>query len=317
MQTFVVDFMVDPSHFDVVLVQGKDSERFLQGQLTCDVAALAENKCVRGSCCNNKGRVIATFHLVRHQGNFYLCMAHGLGRLLLEALCKYLPFYKCTMTVLDASQPLSAHAGARARQLCQRMQVNEPAAGQVVAISSGWLCQLDAAPARVLLWQNAAIPVQDAPEQHAHESWEVLDLLQGIYPFRTTDSGLFTPQELHLDRNDYISFSKGCYTGQEIVARLHYRGKQKRALFLVTCEQSLAITAGQQSSVQVSGTEFPGKCLLTRSLGSLNLALLELPADFAGIWTSLTVAGTTIQNGCLFEQKVIQLANLFSFQEAI
>src|SRR5690606_25599850 len=64
-------------------------------------------------------------------------------------------------------------------------------------------------------------------------AWEELEMLDGHFPFTPGDSELFTPQELHLDRAGYVSFSKGCYTGQEIVARMHYRGKAKRQLFLL------------------------------------------------------------------------------------
>jgi folate-binding protein YgfZ len=303
------NFAVAPGAFDVVLVQGTDAARFLQGQLTCDVAALADNQLVQGACCTNKGRVVATFTLVRQQDRYYLCMAKDLARVLVDTLRKYVAFYKqCTLTI-PADRVLTGHVGDHAGQLLQKHGISALPPATVAAITGGWVCRLPGATARVLCWD--AQNEQQSATTAALEQWEALALLNGEFPLHAGDTGLFTPQELHLDRNGYISFDKGCYTGQEIVARMHYRGKLKKALFLVTLSSPLQVAGSDTSTPVATATgNGIGRCLMVRPLADSQLALLELPADYAGQLAGLTVGGIAIRKGCLFEPTVIQSANL-------
>lgn len=307
-------FVVGPDAFDVVVIEGKDAERFLQGQLTCDVAAVADNHWVLGSCCNNKGRVLSTFVLVRQGECFRLCMTHGTGALLLAALKKFLPFYKCTMQLQDNRYRLYGLAGDAAQQ----HRAIYPASQDDTALllpadnSSNWLCWLGGHTPRALLWTDAALPEgaggQDTqPASMDPGNWEALGLLQGQFPFHAQDSGEFTPQELALDLNGYVSFTKGCYTGQEIVARLHYRGKPKKQLFLL---QLAGSPQGQQNDVKDADGQSIGALLLCRQLGHTWLALAQLPAGFTSPLDQLVCADTAVLAGCEFEAKVIQLSSL-------
>ena len=307
-------FVVSADTFDVIQAQGPDVVRFLQGQLTCDVAALPANSQIYGACCNNKGRVIAGFTLVRVEAIYYLCMARGLGALLIDALRKYLPFYKCELILAATGHQLLAVAGVHAEQMEKFAGLHTLAAGSALAQDSGWLCKLEGAGARGLWWCNHSQSdiktiVNELPAGTL-EQWECLGLLAGHYPLRQADCGVFTPQELNYDQNGYISFSKGCYTGQEIVARMHYRGKPKKQLYLVKLAQ--AVTADmldQQHDVTDRQNQSLGHCRLTRSDGNLHLALIELATDYAGDFGALRLAQVPVVAGCAFESKVIQFSH--------
>jgi len=306
------NFVVGADNFDVVLAQGADVVRFLQGQLTCDVAALADNSLTHAACCNNKGRVIAGFVLVRCGDIYYLCMARGLGAVLVAALGKYLPFYKCQLSIASDSQQLLGIAGA---DMIGRLADSEIlATSHSRQMDTGWLCKMDSQPELALWWcNNTPQTITNAlgsPNMGTLEQWETLALLNGQYPFQVHDTGLYTPQDLNYDQNGYVNFAKGCYTGQEIVARMHYRGKPKKQLYLVQLAQAptadndklaLAVTDDQGMTL--------GNCRLSRSCENLHLALIEMTTEFAGHFESLRVLESPVLGGCLFAPKVIQFSH--------
>ena len=306
------NFVVGADNFDVVQAQGGDVVRFLQGQLTCDVTALADNSLVHGACCNNKGRVLAGFVLVRCGEVYFLCMPRGLGAVLIEALRKYLPFYKCQLTLVADGYQLLAIAGA---DVIARLTGAEILAnGHSLQLDGGWLCKMEAPPERALWWCNKALQetthALGAPSTGTLAQWETLALLSGHYPFHTQDTGLYTPQELNYDQNGYVNFAKGCYTGQEIVARMHYRGKPKKQLYLVQLAQAPAYSDDKQSfRVTDDRGQTMGSYRLGRSCGSLHLALIEMTAEFAGHFGALRVQDSPVLTGCLFASKVIQFSH--------
>ena len=100
---------------------------------------------------------------------------------------------------------------------------------------------------------------------------------------------------------------RSCYTGQEIVARLHYRGKPKKQLFLL--QLVTAPSSGQVEIKDVDG-QVVGSLLLCRQLGQSWLALVQLPVAFALVPTQLLCAAAAVTAGCAFESTVIQLSSL-------
>ncbi|MEX2365212.1 MAG: folate-binding protein, partial [Pseudohongiellaceae bacterium] len=88
------NFFVDLSHLDLLCVSGEDSGKFLQGQLTCDVTQATASQSIPGAICNNKGRVLANFRLLLHQGNYYLEMNQAQLAVSKSILDKFIVFYK-------------------------------------------------------------------------------------------------------------------------------------------------------------------------------------------------------------------------------
>lgn len=232
-------FYLAPGHLDLVVVHGPDAIRFLQGQLTCDVEALADGAFTHGAACNNKGRVYATFLMLRSNDSYFLVFNRGLGEGFAATLKKFLPFYKCTLQLGPSQWQCMGTAGSVAEEVLARHIDKLPAAGAATLLSDGWICKLDAQHEQYLLCssEQRIADLQAAMDgtvpQGELQAWQLASMYAGHFPLDPQDSEQYTPQELNLEQHGYISFSKGCYTGQEIVARMHYRGKKKKLLYLL------------------------------------------------------------------------------------
>lgn len=281
-------FYLDSTHFELVIVSGADAERFLQGQLTCDVSALAAGSFTHGAVCNNKGRVITPFILLRVDTNFHIVFTAGLGTLFMATLKKYLPFYKCSMHLDMSDHACLGLAGTQGTNLLQDRVAYSLSPGTVATFDNGWVATLDGQAPLLLVClnnndpNNNVLPNQLASHipQDKGSLWQAANMLLGHFPFSAEDSEKYTPQELNYDRNDYVSFTKGCYTGQEIVARMHYRGKVKKQFFLV----KIAVPATQElPSLQLleqDGTGLASCIKMVRADAETVYALAVLPSDF-------------------------------------
>jgi folate-binding protein YgfZ len=288
-------FYLPPGQLEVIAVTGQDAARLLQGQLTCDVEAVPDPGFARGALCNNKGRVLATFILVRHAQAFYLVLGEGLGAVLMNTLKKYLPFYKCTMQQAEGS--LVGAVGAACAAAVADVDAL-PEGGQCASAGEGWVCNLDAAQQQFLVYRPTVPALPAGVDAGSLTEWEVVGLQSGQFPFTAADSGKYTPQELHLDRNGYVSFTKGCYTGQEIVARMHYRGKVKKQLYLL--EGSSAVSPGEAMEILDGTGAVLGASFRALQAAGGTYVLAHLPADI----DSATAGTIKNQQGQEFQLRV-------------
>lgn len=289
-------FCLTPQHFDIVTFAGPDTTKFLQGQLTCDVQNLPAGSATWGAACNNKGRVHATFLLVREQDAHVMVLAGGLGEILAGNLRKFLPFYKCTMELNLAGWRCTGMTGTQAADKLSAKFGVLPQPLKLAPAGSGWICTLSTTTNQYLWYTHdgisAPLPSDIDLPHGSPEQWQVLEMQSGRFPFTPVDTGLYTPQELHLDRNGYLNFSKGCYTGQEIIARMHYRGKPKKQLYLIELAgRDHGAHSGSFDISDDNGTIL-GHTLKQITLGpdGPTFALAQLPIEFAGmapaLWTS-------------------------------
>lgn len=234
-------FFVELEDFETVLVGGPDAGRFLQGQLTCDVYSLADNTFTHGAACNNKGRIFASFILARHGDDFHFLLAHGLARIFVANLQKFIPFYKCTMHISSELKAIGL-GGIESTSIIEKLRLGVPPADTASHDAGLSLYNLQSDNTQLILNTEgnnyAALKSSIAASipEGTRADWELTNILSGHFPFTLEDVDKYTPQELHLDQAGYISFTKGCYTGQEIVARMHYRGKVKKRLYVLTIE---------------------------------------------------------------------------------
>lgn len=247
-------FYVELDYLDLMSVSGSDSEKFLQGQLTCDVEAVSRETSCLAAVCDNKGRVIANFRLSRldddTEESYFLEMQPGLLDLLKPALEKYGVFYKSTIANASSKFQRFGLTGPKSQTLLSTLFPTLPESpNQVVSIDAAHLIKISDTPARFELWLDTAKSLdkfkllEQELQQASRSDWELLDIRNGVYSIEIEDSSLFTPQILNYDLTGLISFSKGCYTGQEIVARMHYRGKAKKRLSYLVIESDQEIKA--------------------------------------------------------------------------
>jgi folate-binding protein YgfZ len=226
-------FYLPAQNLDFIAVTGPGAAKLLQGQLTCDVDALPDPGFTRGALCNNKGRVFATFILVRQGAGFYLALNKGLGDTVAAVLKKYLPFYPCALRQMSTEDFLVGAVGLATVAGLGLDLKSLPTEGACATFADGWICNLSQTQQQYLVYTHHSLAPGVDRRTGTLTDWLVCGLRSGQFPFVAGDQEKYTPQEIHLDRHDYVSFTKGCYTGQEIVARMHYRGKMKKLLFLM------------------------------------------------------------------------------------
>jgi folate-binding protein YgfZ len=221
-------------HLAVLAVSGKDAAKLLQGQITCNINDVTAIKSSPGALCNPKGRAITTFLLVKTDDAFLMVLPEEL----LEPVKKRLQMYvlRSDVTLTDKSDQLCLIG------LCHPATEPEPLFAtnqqEIITVNlsttqsrSLIITEPDKA---IALWSERVNNQGFQPE--SPEQWRYLDILSGLPWLTTETSEEFIPQMLNLDLLGGISFNKGCYTGQEVVARTHYLGKAKRALFLAECD---------------------------------------------------------------------------------
>src|SRR5688500_9132670 len=214
---------------------GDEAQSFLHNQLTCDVNALGLNQSVYGAYCTPKGRVLATFLLWRTAEGYFMQLPASLR----EAIQKRLTMYvlRAKVKVQDAG-PLftmvgvSGEGAARLERAFGAVPQNEH---QVVSLPDTTIIRLPGNRYEILVSQNSAPATREnlvngtEPMSPAH--WEWLDIRAGIPTITPATQELFVPQMLNLDLIGGLSFSKGCYPGQEIVARMHFLGRLKQRMY--------------------------------------------------------------------------------------
>jgi len=221
----------------MVTLNGPDTVKYLQGQVTADIEALPADSHVLCGHCDAKGKMWSNLRLFhRGEGFAYLERRSVLDSQLAE-IKKYAVFSKLTIAA-DNEAVLLGVAGFQARAALAGVFNSLPdAEHQVVQDGEPTLLHCSLPAERFLLVTTAAIAEQLADKLHEQaelndsQQWLTLDIEAGYPVIDTANSGQLIPQATNLQALEGISFSKGCYTGQEMVARAKFRGANKRALY--------------------------------------------------------------------------------------
>ena len=207
---------------------GPDSRSFLQGQTTCDIETLDAEHSLVGAYCNPQGRMICDFRLWQHSPErITATLEADLVGTALETFGKYIVFSKAEVNDVSGDWVHYAVWGDGAAEQAGQRPVNSNWAEDeilwtVADLPQTLLASVPAAAAGLLESR-----LSDASSATA-EQFREREIRAGIGHVSASTSGEFLPQSLNYQHTGQVSFSKGCYTGQEVVARLHYRGKVKR-----------------------------------------------------------------------------------------
>jgi tRNA-modifying protein YgfZ len=229
------DIITALSHMGILEIRGEDAIAFLQGQLTNDIKQLNGTNSQYSGYCNPKGRLLALFLAFAHQDHLHL----QLPLCLIEAISKRLRMYvmRSKVTIDDKSDQIISLgvAGPNAESKLQALfKVVPKAAQELITLEDATLLRLPGDFPRYQvfthqvnlerIWQVLSSGTQKVGKC----VWDYLEIQAGIPEITTATQEAFVPQMVNLDALDGINFKKGCYTGQEIVARTHYLGKVKR-----------------------------------------------------------------------------------------
>ncbi len=221
----------------LLLVKGPDAGKFLQGQVTCDVKELNEPVTRLGAQCNPKGRILLSFRALQmNSETIALRLPASMMESAQKTLGKYIVFSKAKLQDGGNDFALFGLFGDSAATVASTFFQQLPTTYEGWIEKDGsYLIQL--AANRFECWVATATvdsfldAIEKKTQKVIADEWQLLDIAAGIGEVYPESYELFTPQELNYQLVNGINFRKGCYTGQEIVARLHYRGKLKRHMY--------------------------------------------------------------------------------------
>ena len=239
--------------FAVIKLQGEQSHSFLQGQVTCDVNKLKEAEWKAGAQCNAKGKAWSAFLAFEENDSIYLVLTKDSAKVTLAELNKYGVFSKTDIT--DDSENWFIY-------------------GSDVTIDGAKNISLAANHFMVLA--NSEINGDNGDSSQ----WWYNEVLSGRAHLFEGAIGEYVPQMLNLQALDYISFNKGCYMGQEMVARMRYLGKNKRALYIAETSTEVELTAGQDVFKAMNGNRrSAGKIINAATFDGKTVLQMVLPKD--------------------------------------
>ena len=225
------------SHFGLIHFSGADAQSFLHGQLSCDVNGLPSERAQYGSYSTPKGRMLASFLYWRDDAGYMM----QLPRALCGSICKRLSMYilRSKVEARDVSNDFCLYgvAGAEPAALLQPLFTAIPATPlSITTTDQISLLRLDARRLQIIAPAARAGELQIALGRDfatiSLAAWDLMTIRAGIPFIMPATQEQFVPQMANLDLIDGVSFSKGCYPGQEIVARMHYLGKLKQRMYL-------------------------------------------------------------------------------------
>lgn len=238
-------FAIELDNIGAISLIGEDQSKYLQGQVTCDVNAANENSLLNGSHCDAKGKVFSAFRFImRNKANLLLQPKVTLTESL-AALKKFGVFAKVDITVIDNLSYLAVCGVDAETTLKQHFPTLPNEALPVETVNSTTVVYIAGTTPRYLLIDEKniiealanALNIATFP----HAVWTLIEITEGFPTLNEAAITTYVPQMLNLQAVNAISFTKGCYLGQETVARMQYLGKNKRALYSLKGQTSTTI----------------------------------------------------------------------------
>lgn len=232
-----IDILTDLTAFGLIKISGLNAKKFLQGQLTCNLEEINPTQSRLGAHCDAKGRIQLTARVFNYKDDYYLRLPRDVIAHALICLNKYAVFSKITLTdVSDAWQQI----GISSIHLAALLEKEIPeAVDEVTFDDQGVIIRVPGATPRFEVYGSMDAIKQRIALLSPHlttvdfNTWELLDIEADIPWIYSSTIGEFTPHQISYQLVNGVSFNKGCYTGQEIVARMHYLGKLKQRLYQI------------------------------------------------------------------------------------
>ena len=240
----------------IVRISGPGTDKFLQGQFSQQIEDVTQVHSPRAAACTPKGRTYCLTRLVRDGDDILMELPANLSDGTVTHLRKYLMLFRGTSMEVESDARIVGLLGdAAAEKLLPESTSALAVAGDSVKISGGHLIRtMDTAEgmARYELWQTGDL---DTSLQQALEEipaapladWQASEIAAGVASLTAATTESFVPQMLNWQHVGGIHFKKGCYTGQEVIARMHFLGQLKKSLFRYTCEGAGTLPAPGES----------------------------------------------------------------------
>ncbi len=242
---------------------GADAQSFLQGQLSCDVAALNPLQATYGSYNTPKGRMLASFLLWRVGADYFMQLPRALCEPIRKRLAMYILRSKVQAADVSEAFVLFGVAGDGTAAALRAASLQIADASLILVETGGALVlHLDAGRCEIVAPAAHAPHIEELLKKEATPAdvgfWDLATIRAGIPVITQPTQEEFVPQMANLDLIGGVSFSKGCYPGQEIVARMHYLGKLKQRMVLAHVESAAPPRAGDKLYATETGEQSSG-----------------------------------------------------------
>ncbi len=261
-------------HLASVSVTGEGAKQFLQGQLTCDLDEVSETQYRLGACCTPKGRMVAMFRIFQIDNGYQFILDSEVADVFIKHLSKYIPFFQAEIS-FTAPQ-----------QVCIGLSVNLNEVSNLAETASCSICQFGTA--RLMGYSDnrwlLITTINELDKYWAQfeqrdlisssEDWQYLDLSQKLPSVKQLSVEKFLPHEVGLPELNGVSFTKGCYTGQEIVARMQYLGKLNKHIQALTSSKTASLQPGDKVVAEVENASVTIGDLINIATNSNNQTLV-------------------------------------------
>ncbi|MEA3640381.1 MAG: folate-binding protein [Lamprobacter sp.] len=272
--------LIDLSHLGLIAVSGPEAQDFLQGQLSNDLRELSDTHTQLNSHCSAKGRMLANFRVLRFEESLFLLLPRAQKDSLLKRLRMFLLRAKATIDdasdalvcvgiVGDCAEDALTHAFGRLPSEPNAMVRKGATALIRIADPHPRYLLIGPAEAARSAWEAARAA---GAEPANPDLWALRDIRAGIPTVLPETSDSFVPQMANMQLIDGVSFHKGCYTGQEVVARMQYLGKLKRRMYIAQAELDAdaepPVPGTLLSSPDSTSEQAPGRVVDARPTGT-------------------------------------------------
>lgn len=222
---FIMSSLINLSDYlGIIKIAGQDSAKFAQGQFSCDVQEVSPTLSRLGCHCTPQGRIIAIFRILKWQNDYLLILPKNLIAEFLIHIKKYAAFFKCSLS--DSSKDFSLAGLISPEDEKVKLPLNRD---EVLVDENKYIVKHSDLAQYLILSEKSAEAQSES--QLTYQEWQLVSIRAGIPWIYPNTKELFLPHRLNLQCLNAISFSKGCYTGQEVVARTHYLGKLKYHMY--------------------------------------------------------------------------------------
>ncbi|ARG97655.1 YgfZ/GcvT domain-containing protein [Legionella micdadei] len=251
------NYLFDLSYLGSLSVLGERAVEFLQGQVSCDVRKVTDKMIQQGAMCNLKGRVLALFDVVSWHG-LQLILANDLLSTTQSSLNKAAMLSRVQLEQTTSYQIYGFYL-ANAHDLLPE-NITLPETRLSLGTTAEHCCYSLGNQLYIILVTREeaaafALPFIDRQQIRGSLAWHQLQLRHKHIEIYPETRGLFLPHRIDLHLSGQLSFDKGCYKGQEIVARTHYRAKLKHGLALFVIETDESLIPGKKVFLPNSDTE--------------------------------------------------------------
>lgn len=254
----------------IIQLTGEEKTSYLQGQVTADINKLTDNNTLLGCHCDFKGKMWSVFYALTWQDSILLLTDNSVLEKSLSELNKYGVFAKVEITNQSEKWQVMGGSGSVFEKAATALFDDLPSRDrQVLSNENGLIISIEHPTQRYIVLQPKSTQKRLICDITPNEQlWEVENIKAGLGKIQQMTINEYVPQMLNLQALNAIDFEKGCYMGQEVIARTKYLGRNKRAGFILKSDSQCIDLSGELLEYQIDENWRPGGKILNCGVSS-------------------------------------------------